>query len=49
MLDAELSIQSGMPAPFHAYQLDDAYDEMFTPAGRAARPVRVSLSGGCWN
>ena len=34
MLDAELSIQSGMPAPFHAYQLDDAYDEMFTAAGR---------------
>ncbi|MCB0024588.1 MAG: circularly permuted type 2 ATP-grasp protein, partial [Caldilinea sp.] len=34
MLDTELSIQSGMPAPFHAYQLDDAYDEMFSSAGR---------------
>ncbi len=34
MLEAELSIQSGMPAPFHAYQLDDAYDEMFSAAGR---------------
>jgi hypothetical protein len=33
------------PPPFTAYQLDDAYDEMFTPDGIPRRSTSRSTSG----